>query len=58
MFAPEGTDLLSPLETKVLETGTDGGRGIWAALYDAGFGPYGTPLDPLPELQRWGRLSG
>lgn len=107
MFAPEGTQLLSPLETTVLETGTDSGRGNWAALYDAdanrtfiymhmlepaavstgqrlatgeqvgllgctgscdgahlhfeirdGRGPYGTPRDPLPELLRWGRLSG
>lgn len=35
MFAPEGTPVVSPVETKVLETGTDGGRGNWAALYDA-----------------------
>lgn len=34
MFAPEGTPVISPVATKVLETGTDGGRGNWAALYD------------------------
>lgn len=35
MFAPEGTPEISPTATVVLETGTDGGRGNWAALYDA-----------------------
>jgi len=35
IFAPAGTKLVSPLETTVLETGADGGRGNWAALYDA-----------------------
>jgi murein DD-endopeptidase MepM/ murein hydrolase activator NlpD len=35
MFAPEGTPVVSPVATKVLETGSDGGRGNWAALYDA-----------------------
>jgi len=34
MFAPEGTPVVSPVETTVLETGTDAGRGNWAALYD------------------------
>ena len=34
MFAPEGTPLISPTATEVLEAGTDGGRGNWAALYD------------------------
>ena len=34
MFAPVGTPLVSPAATTVLETGTDGGRGNWAALYD------------------------
>ena len=102
MFAPEGTPVVSPTATEVLETGTDSGRGNWAALYDAaakhtyvymhmsapasvaagdrlepgeevgllgctgscdgahlhfeireGRSPYATPIDPLPELQRW-----
>ena len=35
MFAPEGTPVVSPVETTVLETGSDGGRGNWAAIYDA-----------------------
>ncbi len=35
MFAPMGTPVVSPVATTVLETGTDGGRGNWAALYDA-----------------------
>ncbi|MFN8114249.1 MAG: M23 family metallopeptidase [Solirubrobacterales bacterium] len=34
MFAPEGTPVVSPTSTEVLETGTDGGRGNWAALWD------------------------
>ena len=34
MFAPTGTPLVSPSRTEVLETGADGGRGNWAALYD------------------------
>jgi murein DD-endopeptidase MepM/ murein hydrolase activator NlpD len=34
MFAPSGTPEISPTATVVLETGTDGGRGNWAALYD------------------------
>jgi len=34
MFAPEGTPEISPTATVVLETGSDGGRGNWAALYD------------------------
>jgi murein DD-endopeptidase MepM/ murein hydrolase activator NlpD len=34
MFAPEGTPVVSPTATEVLETGTDSGRGNWAALYD------------------------
>ena len=34
MFAPEGTPVVSPVATRVLETGSDGGRGNWAALYD------------------------
>ena len=34
MFAPEGTPEISPEATEVLETGTDGGRGNWAALYE------------------------
>ena len=102
MFAPEGTPVVSPTATEVLETGSDSGRGNWAALYDAaakrtyvymhmsapasvaagdrlepgeevgllgctgscdgahlhfeireGRSPYATPIDPLPELQRW-----
>jgi len=102
MFAPEGTPVVSPTATEVLETGADSGRGNWAALYDAaakhtyvymhmsapatvaagdrlepgeevgllgctgscdgahlhfeireGRSPYATPIDPLPELQRW-----
>lgn len=35
IFAPAGTRLVSPLPTTVLETGTDSGRGNWAALYDS-----------------------
>jgi murein DD-endopeptidase MepM/ murein hydrolase activator NlpD len=35
MFAPEGTPEVSPVPTTVIETGSDGGRGNWAALYDA-----------------------
>jgi murein DD-endopeptidase MepM/ murein hydrolase activator NlpD len=35
MFAPEGTPVVSPTATEVLETGTDSGRGNWAALFDA-----------------------
>ncbi|MCL4288202.1 MAG: M23 family metallopeptidase [Thermoleophilia bacterium] len=35
MFAPEGTAVLSPTATRVLETGSDSGRGNWAAVYDA-----------------------
>jgi murein DD-endopeptidase MepM/ murein hydrolase activator NlpD len=35
MFAPEGTPVVSPTATSVLETGSDSGRGNWAALYDA-----------------------
>jgi murein DD-endopeptidase MepM/ murein hydrolase activator NlpD len=35
MFAPEGTPVVSPTATEVLETGSDGGRGNWAALWDA-----------------------
>lgn len=102
IFAPTGTPVVSPTATEVLETGSDGGRGNWAALYDRagdrtfvyfhlespaevgagqrlapgdavgrvgctgscygphlhfeirdGADPYGTPHDPLPELQRW-----
>lgn len=34
MFAPEGTPVVSPTATEVLETGTDGERGNWAALWD------------------------
>lgn len=34
VFAPEGTPLLSPVATEVLEAGSDGGRGNWVALYD------------------------
>ena len=34
IFAPTGTPVISPTETKVIETGTDGGRGNWAAIYD------------------------
>jgi murein DD-endopeptidase MepM/ murein hydrolase activator NlpD len=34
MFAPEGTPVVSPVPATVLETGSDGGRGNWAALYD------------------------
>lgn len=34
IFAPGGTTLISPTETVVVETGTDDGRGNWAALYD------------------------
>jgi murein DD-endopeptidase MepM/ murein hydrolase activator NlpD len=34
MFAPEGTPVVSPTVTRVLETGSDSGRGNWAALYD------------------------
>ncbi len=34
MFAPEGTPVISPTATEVLETGTDSGRGNWAALYE------------------------
>ena len=107
MFAPEGTPEISPEATEVLETGTDGGRGNWAALYEPrsqrtfvymhmlepasveagqrlaagdrvgllgctgscdgahlhfeireGKDPYGEPIDPLPELQRWARYTG
>ena len=108
MFAPEGTPEISPEATEVLETGTDGGRGNWAALYEPhskrtfvymhmlepasgqgrakssragdrvgllgctgscdgahlhfeireGKDPYGKPIDPLPELQRWARYTG
>jgi murein DD-endopeptidase MepM/ murein hydrolase activator NlpD len=106
MFAPEGTPEISPEPTEVLETGTDGERGNWAALYEPkskrtfvymhmlepasvkqgqklaagdrvgllgctgscdgahlhfeireGKDPYGTPIDPLPELQRWARYT-
>jgi murein DD-endopeptidase MepM/ murein hydrolase activator NlpD len=35
MFAPEGTAEISPVATTVIETGADGSRGNWAALYDA-----------------------
>lgn len=35
MFAPVGTPEVTPVATTVLETGTDDGRGNWAALYDA-----------------------
>ena len=107
MFAPEGTPEVSPEATEVLETGTDGERGNWAALYEPrskrtfvymhmlepasvkqgeklaagervgllgctgscdgahlhfeireGKDPYGEPIDPLPELQRWARYTG
>ncbi len=107
MFAPEGTPEISPEATEVLETGTDGERGNWAALYEPrskrtfvymhmlepasvkagqklaagdrvgllgctgscdgahlhfeireGRDPYGAPIDPLPELQRWSRYTG
>jgi len=107
MFAPEGTPEISPEATEVLETGTDGERGNWAALYEPkskrtfvymhmlepasvkagqklaagdrvgllgctgscdgahlhfeireGRDPYGKPVDPLPELQRWARYTG
>lgn len=34
IFAPAGTTLISPTETVVVEVGSDGGRGNWAALYD------------------------
>lgn len=34
IFAPTGTPVVSPTRSKVLETGSDGGRGNWAALYD------------------------
>ncbi len=34
MFAPAGTPVVAPTATEVLETGTDSGRGNWAALYD------------------------
>ena len=34
IFAPTGTPVVSPTRTEVLETGADGGRGNWAALYD------------------------
>lgn len=34
IFAPAGTPLISPTETVVVEVGSDGGRGNWAALYD------------------------
>ena len=34
IFAPSGTPVISPTTTEVLETGADGGRGNWAALYD------------------------
>jgi murein DD-endopeptidase MepM/ murein hydrolase activator NlpD len=102
IFAPTGTPVVSPTATEVLETGADGGRGNWAAVYDRardrtynyfhmvapaevrageklapgdpvgqvgctgscygehlhfeireGKDPYGTAVDPLPELQRW-----
>jgi len=102
IMSPAGTPVISPLATEVIETGSDGGRGNWAALYDksedrtfvyfhmiepaevqagqrlaagdrvgqvgctgscfgdhlhfeirAGRDPYGTPSDPLPELQSW-----
>lgn len=105
ILAPSGTPVVSPTATEVLETGTDGSRGNWAALYDPaedrtfvymhlvepaavgagqrlapgdavgslgctgscygsnlhfeirdGSDPYGTPRDPLPELQRWTRV--
>lgn len=38
MFAPEGTPVVSPTATEVLETGSDGGRGNWAALWDPAAG--------------------
>ncbi len=38
MFAPEGTPVVSPTATEVLETGSDGGRGNWAALWDGAAG--------------------
>jgi murein DD-endopeptidase MepM/ murein hydrolase activator NlpD len=34
VFAPTGTPVVSPSATEVLETGADGGRGNWAAIYD------------------------
>ena len=34
ILAPTGTPVVSPTRTEVLETGADGGRGNWAALYD------------------------
>lgn len=34
ILAPSGTPVVSPSSTEVLETGTDSGRGNWAALYD------------------------
>ncbi len=102
MFAPEGTPVISPTTTEVVETGSDSGRGNWAALYEPeskrtfvymhmlepaavkageklapgeqvgrlgctgscdgahlhfeirqGKDPYGTAIDPLPELKSW-----
>ena len=34
IMAPAGTPVISPMQTEVIETGSDGGRGNWAALYD------------------------
>ncbi len=34
VFAPPGTPVVSPTEAVVIETGADGDRGNWAALYD------------------------
>jgi len=38
LFAPAGTPVVSPTATDVLETGSDGGRGNWAALWDPAAG--------------------
>lgn len=35
IFAPAGTKLVAPRAVTVLESGSDGGRGNWVALYDA-----------------------
>lgn len=104
VFAPAGTPLVSVLDAVVVESGSDGGRGNYVALYSPrtratylylhmqapalvpvggqvragqrvgsvgctgscfgdhlhfeirkGRGTTGTPVDPLPGLQRWSR---
>ena len=35
MFAPAGTRIVAPTDGKVVDGGTDSGRGNWVAIYDA-----------------------